>query len=166
MSVTAVKLVLTLLFAVITLFGLLFYYLGKQARIRIVRGDAAMAFDAEGLRRLNELYSLPKTCTEENMRTATLLIRLHACFPSRKPISVEDAKNGIFLVPDGTAAEYEGRSFVLPGGRLVLPYPSNTYDMARDGAVEVEKIRITQPPNEGLEGWIEVHFLQRVCCGF
>ena len=37
---------------------------------------------------------------------------------------------------------------------MVKTYPANTYDMARDGAVELERIKITEGPNVGLEGWI------------
>jgi hypothetical protein len=51
------------------------------------------------------------------------------------------------------------RRFVLSEGRLIAPYPANTYDMARDGAVEIEKIKITSPPNEGLEGLVQMGFL-------
>lgn len=140
-------------------------YLGKQERIRIVRGGALMALDTEGLKRLNELYSIPKACTEENMASSTDPLRFQVCFPSPKPAQAEANKNGIVVIPDGTEAEFNGSGFVLPGGRIVFPYPANTYDMARDGAVEVEKIRITKPPNQGLEGWIEIHSLRRVCCG-
>jgi hypothetical protein len=42
----------------------------------------------------------------------------------------------------------KGRPFLVGGGRLVDPYSANSYDMARarDGAVEVETIRITEGP--------------------
>src|SRR5260370_40863175 len=135
-----------------------------------------MAVDADGLRQLNELYSLPKTCTKANLAAlekarrisstgAVALMEMQLCFPMTKPVTSQMIKKGVVLIPGKTKAKYMGRSFVLPGGSLVEPYAANTYDMARDGAVEVEKIKITQQPNKNLEGWIEIHFLTRVCCG-
>ena len=66
---------------------------------------------------------------------------------------------GVILIPEGTKAVYTDRRFVLPGGRLVEPYAATVSDMARDGAVEVERIKITQPPYENLEGWVYTQLL-------
>jgi hypothetical protein len=152
--------------------GLFLYlqYLEKQARIRIVRSGtgsgALMAVDSRGLRQLNELYSLPRTCSEANFLAASDLdTKFRLCYPVLPPITFQMVKKGVVLIPEGTRAVYLGSRFILPGGRLVNPYAANTYDMARDGAVEVERIRITQPPNENLEGWVQTGFLGRVCCG-
>lgn len=166
-------------------FGLLFLFLnhlGKQARIRIVRSGTEsgvlMAIDVDGLRQLNELYSLPKTCSEANLMVtldksgriaaptgSAMLMQMQLCQPRQTPFASQMINKGVVLIPEGTKAMYLEERFILPGGRLVEPYAANTFDMARDGAVEVEKIRITQPPNKDLEGWVEIHFLGRVCCG-
>ena len=127
-----------------------------------------MAVDGDGLRYLNELYSFPKTCTEANVRAARdPQANLKLCYPAYLnlvPVTSSVVKKGVILVPSGTRGISVGRSFILPGGRLVQPYAANTFEMARDGAVEVERIRITQPPNENLEGWVVEGFLGRVCC--
>jgi hypothetical protein len=150
---------------------LLLRYIGKQEQIRIVRdsGGALMALNAPGLRELHELYSFPKACTEDFGKSETDagvkgVLLLKFCNQPAPPITRQMVKEGIVLIPGGTRAIVIGRSFILPGGRLVDPYSANTYDMARDGAVEVERIRITQPPNENLEGWV-ASGLGRVCCG-
>jgi hypothetical protein len=116
-----------------------------------------MAVDGDGLRELNELYSLPKNCFPANFR--------FACGSVEVPITSQLINKGVVRIPEKTRAMYLGRRFILPGGRLVEPYAANRLDMARDGAVEVERIRITQPPTEGLEGWVDISFLRRVCCG-
>lgn len=142
---------------------------------RIVRSarhgeGALMATNSDGLRRLQEMYSLPKTCTEANMRTAREALALKKpedamkvflCWPASKPIP-DDVGLGLVRIPEGTKGTAIGRQFVLPEGRLVEPYSANRFDMARDGAIEVERIRITQPPNVGLEGWVYTGFLGRV----
>jgi hypothetical protein len=67
--------------------GLLLRDVGKQARIRIVhsgREDGVlMAVDADGLRQLNDFYSLPTTCTATKMRTTP--IRRGSVFVSSVP---------------------------------------------------------------------------------
>jgi hypothetical protein len=161
---------LSVVLAIIVALGLFLWYLGRQERVRIVRsavrtGGALMAVNSEGLLQLNEHYSLPKTCSLENMQEAKDLSNAFLCAPLHPPVTSQIVKPGVVVIPEGTRAFYLGRSFILPGGRLVAPYAANTYDMARDGAVEVERIRITQAPNENLEGWVEIHFLGRVCCG-
>ncbi len=69
---------------------------------------------------------------------------------------------GLVLVPDKTQAHYKDRKFLLPGGRLVEPYPANSFDMERDQAVEVERVRIIEGPRKGLEGWVRAGYLQRL----
>ena len=156
---------LLVLFAVVGTIGFLLRDVGKQEMIRFVRsggeGGALMAVDADGLRQLNSLYALPKTCTLANTQTTPMPEAMFLCFPRPKPIAREMIVKGVILLPEGTKATYMGRRFVLPGGRLVQPYAANTYDMARDGAVEVERIRITQPPHENLEGWVYTQLLGR-----
>jgi hypothetical protein len=95
------------------------------------------------------------------MRTAGVTEAMSLCFPVSKPIP-NDLGPGLVRIPEGTRGTATGRMFVLPGGRLAEPYPANTFDMARDGAIEVERIRITQPPNRGLEGWVYTGSLRRV----
>jgi hypothetical protein len=152
--------------------GLFFVILGNAACgvisdngkriVRTAHGEGAlMATKPDGLRQLNELYSLPKICTEANMRTARVTDAMALCVPVSKQ-TPNDIGPGLVRIFEGTKATVTGRMFVLPGGRLVEPYPSNTYDIARDGAVEIERIKITQPPNEGLEGWVYSGSLGRV----
>ena len=120
-----------------------------------------MATNSDGLRQLHDLYCLPKTCTEVNMRAARVPEVLFLCQPVSKPIR-DDIGLGLVRIPEGTKGTAIGRQFVLPEGRLVEPYSANRFDMARDGAIEVERIRITQPPNVGLEGWVYTGSLGRV----
>ena len=144
--------------------------LNKQGRIRFIRSSAnegvLMAVDSDGLVQLNEVYALSKECTGANMSAAgNALLAVRLCDTSSKSIRGIAVKKGMLVIPDGTQAISEGRSFVLPGGRLTAPYSANAYDMVRDGAIEVERVRITERPNEGLEGWVQHQFLGRVCCG-
>jgi hypothetical protein len=143
----------------------------QKRRVRTADGKGAvMATNSDGLRLLDEMYSLPKTCTEANMRAAREALAhkpeeamkvIRLCWPVSKPIP-NDIGPGLVRISEGTRGIVTGRMFVLPGGRLVEPYAANTYDMARDGAIEVERIRINQPPNEGLEGWVYTGSLCRV----
>jgi hypothetical protein len=162
---------LILVATVATALLLLGWYVSRQQRIRIVRGGSGggvlMAVDGDGLRYLNELYSLPKTCTKANVRAVRdPLVYVQLCNPASNlvPVTSQMVKKGVILIPQRTTAISVGQSFILPGGRLVQPYAANTFEMARDGAVEVERIRIMQPPNENLEGWVVEDFLGRVCC--
>jgi hypothetical protein len=129
-----------------------------------------MAVDADGLRELNELYALPKACTKDlGQSTADAVMKmrllLQFCSPDPPPITNNMIRKGVVLIPEGRRALSIGKwGIILPGGRLVDYYPATTYEMARDGAVEVEQIRIAQPPNENLEGWIVTQFLGRICC--
>jgi len=154
-----------------TALGMLLYlqYIGgKKGLIRTVRSNTRsgvlMAVDADGLRNLSELYSWSQTCSEANLRPSSE-IRTKICLPrfnfTQRPITSQMINRGVVLIPEGTTGLCTGRRFVLPGGRLVEPYAANEYDMARDGVIEVERIRITGPSNENLEGWVEIHFLAR-----
>jgi hypothetical protein len=73
-----------------------------------------------------------------------------------------EARNRLVFIPNETRGRYKGRKFLLKGGRLVDPYPANTHDMERAEAVEVEKIKITEGPSEGLEGWVQTNHLKRL----
>ena len=73
---------------------------------------------------------------------------------------------GLVFLPNGTKGVWKGRRFLLEGGRLVEPHPANSYDMIRDGAVEIERIRVTEGPQKGLEGWIPSDRLQRLLTMF
>ena len=70
-----------------------------------------------------------------------------------------EARTRLVFIPNKTRGRYKGRKFLLKSGRLVDPYPANSYDMQRDEAVEVEKIKITEGPNKGLEGWVQANHL-------
>jgi len=49
-------------------------------------------------------------------------------------------------IPNGTKGRAVDRKF-LKGGILVDPYPANTYDMEREGAVEVILFEVTEGPH-------------------
>src|SRR6266481_1610670 len=89
-------------------------FLGKQAQIRIIRSNTGsgvlMAVDAAGLRQLNELYALPKTCTEANAQASNVLALIGLCYPIPSPITSQMIKKGVALIPEGTRATYMGRS--------------------------------------------------------
>jgi hypothetical protein len=69
--------------------------------------------------------------------------------------------NDLVLVSDKTRAHYKDRKSLLPGGRLVEA-SANSFDMERDQAVEVERVRIIEGPHKGLEGWVPAGCLQRL----
>jgi hypothetical protein len=72
------------------------------------------------------------------------------------------ADGNLVFVPNKTKGIAKGRRFLLKDGRLIQPYPANTYDMLRDGAVEVERIKITEGSQRGLMGWLPSYYLQRL----
>src|ERR1022692_3598319 len=134
-------------------------YLKKQDRVRIVRngaGGALLVVDAEGLRLLNDYYALPKTCSEKDVRGT---IKILDCYQTMRHITDGMIKKGVVLIPEGTRAEVTAESYVFPDGRLVSHYSGTLFQSAKDGAVPVERIRITQAPQKNLEGWVEAHFL-------
>jgi hypothetical protein len=138
----------------------------KQERVRIVRtGNALMAVDADGLRLLNEYYAAPKTCSEEAAHmgspTVSATIKFFDCFPRAIPITDAMIKKGVVLIQEGTKGVASGRALILPGGRLVAPNQMSMFQRAKADAVEVERIRIAQPPQENLEGWVVVWSLRR-----
>jgi len=121
-----------------------------------------MAVSTDGLRTLDAMYALPKDCTEANMRSARVTEVLSLCNVPQPSLKSENRAGLIYLWP-GTKAMATGRKFVLPGGRTVVPYSANTYDMARDGAVEIEHIKIHDQHLEA-DGWVVAAELQHVCC--
>lgn len=52
--------------------------------------------------------------------------------------------------------------FLLKGGRLAEPYVASANDMMRDDVIEVERIKIMEGPNRGLEGWAQSNCLGRL----
>ncbi len=62
-------------------------------------------------------------------------------------------------IPNGTKGRAVDRKF-LRGGRLVDPYPANTYEMERDGAIEVVLFEVTEGPHRGSRGWVQASFLR------
>jgi hypothetical protein len=142
----------------------LLHYIGHQMRLRIVPdgSGALMAVDADGLRQLNALYALPKVCGDAEFRTRTdpgawLKLCMRAV-----PIKPETVKKGTVLLPAGTKAISMDTRYVLPDGRFAVSYsPPNISRTITDGVVEVEHVRITQPPGRNLEGWVAGGYLQR-----
>jgi hypothetical protein len=122
----------------------------QKARVRIVNGgpEAAgvwIATDDDGLRVMSDRPRVPPSLFG---------------FPSEIPTNTADDK--LVFVHNKTRGIAKGRRFLLQGGRLVQPYPANTYDILRDGAVEVERIKITEGPQKGLIGWLPSHYVQRL----
>jgi len=76
--------------------------------------------------------------------------------PALRALAVSNFKppNGAVIVPNGTKARSLDHKY-LKGGRLVEPYPANSYDMIRDGAVEVDLIEITEGPFQHSKGWVQ-----------
>jgi len=70
--------------------------------------------------------------------------------------------NPTWLTTKGKSTKDKGRWFLPKGGRLVAPYPANSFDMVKYGMIEVEKVRITEGPNKGLEGWTQIQCLHRL----
>jgi hypothetical protein len=120
-----------------------------MGRVRIVNGvpnaGVWIATDDEGLRAMSNQPLVPPSLFG---------------FPSAVPINTANDK--LVFVPNKTRGITKGSQFLLKGGRLVEPYSANTYDMLRDGAVEVERIKITEGPQTGLVGWLPPHLLQRL----
>lgn len=142
-----------------------------EAAIRIVHsaagnGGVLMAIDEVGLQYVSELYALPKTCTKENYTAADKSIqeKLFLCEKPRQQLIPQMIRKGTVLIAEQTKGIFLRRSFLLPNRHLVAPYAANSFDMARDGVIEVEKVRITEGPNRDLEGWIETSLLTRLCC--
>ena len=110
--------------------------------VRIARGGTSggifIAIDQNGLRMLSET------------------IEMDANIPKLQ------AERGLVFIRNGTRARYLGQKFLIKGSRLVEPYSANSYDMARDGAIEVERIKIMEGPSKGLKGWVQPQSLQRL----
>ena len=77
-----------------------------------------------------------------------------------------ELRNHVAFIPNKTRGVFKGGYYLLKDGRLVTPYPANSYEMQRDGAIEVEKIKVTEGPQKGLEGWIPAQRLQRLLTMF
>ena len=65
---------------------------------------------------------------------------------------------GIWL-PNGTKGNMVDRKF-LRRGELLPPYPANSFDMERDRAVEVARIRVKDGLHKGVEGWMPNTYLK------
>ena|SRR5436305_7531508 len=62
-------------------------------------------------------------------------------------------------LPNGTKGLALERKF-LRGGRLIDTYPANTFDMERDGAVEVVLFEVAEGPKRWSRGWVQASFLR------
>jgi hypothetical protein len=130
-----------------------------QLRIVPEGSGALMAVDADGLRQLNALYAVPKVCGDQSFKARTDPGTWFKLCLRSVPLTPETVKKGTVLLPPGTKAISMDTRWVLSDGRLSVSYPPlNTV-----GAVEVEHVRITQPPNKNLEGWTVRGYLQCDC---
>lgn len=126
------------------LVGGVVWFLNSQehdARVRILNGEPEsgvwLAIDSDGLRAMSGA----------NRAASGVALEL---------------RNHFVFAPNQTRGIARGYRYLLPGGRLVDPYPANSYDLQRDNAIEVEKIRITGGPSKGVEGWAPTHACQRL----
>ena len=72
-----------------------------------------------------------------------------------------DSRSHVLLLSEKTRGIFKGRYYLLRGGRLVAPYATTLSDMQRDGVIEIERIKITDGPLRGLEGWVPTKCLRR-----
>jgi hypothetical protein len=147
-----------------------------MSRIRVVSRSAFpstgawMAVDAKGLRSLHELYALPARCrAQESIMHTPYSMTVPSCLTPIQELvgATAPPPPGIVMLPEGTRGESKGRWLLLSDGRLVEPYQASHADLEQHGAVEVERIRIQRDiPDQIMDGWIQIHSLSRVCCGF
>jgi len=92
----------------------------------------------------------------------TALLNLMVIDPNQPPMPVaaDLSQNGIIFVPNGTHAEVRDRKF-FRDGRLVEMYPASSFQMGRVGAVEMERITITDLSHRKAEGWVLSQCLRR-----
>ena len=69
-----------------------------------------------------------------------------------------DPPEGAIAVPNGSKGRIVDTKF-LKGGQLVMPYPADSFDMERDGAVRVVLFEVTEGPKRGAKGWIRLSLL-------
>jgi hypothetical protein len=124
---------------------LLYRQFTQRMADRIVpSGGTLMALDADGLRKLNELYALPKICGDSNFaKQADPRPYIARCVRAVR-LTPEIAGKGTILLAAGTRARSLGTRQVLQDGYLPL---------------QIEKVRVTDGSNEGRVGWVT--FLQR-----
>jgi hypothetical protein len=67
--------------------------------------------------------------------------------------------SNVISIPNRTKGRVVDRMF-LKRKKLVDPYPANTYDMERDGAIEMVLFEVTEGPQRGSKGWIGAWFLR------
>jgi len=75
-------------------------------------------------------------------------------------VVTSDGLQGVVSIPNGTKGRVVDRK-IYRDGRLIDPYPTSRNEMERDGAVELERIRITEGPHKGVEGWVLSSVLRR-----
>ena len=108
--------------------------------IRIVTGGQEngiwLATDSDGLRAMDGVNSVGSDLPPE--------MRRHFIF-------VPNKTRGISIT---------GGGYLLQDGQLVDPYPTTLSEMKRDHVTDVEKIRITEGPSKGIEGWADIRKIQ------
>lgn len=115
-----------------------------------------MAIDTDGLRELYELYAVPKICADRSLsKEADPRLYIASCVKAVR-ITPDLVGKGTALLRGGTKAISLGHSYVFGNGRLApSSYSPRSHSGAdRDGAVPVERIRLTDGPYKGLAGWV------------
>ena len=147
-------------------FRVLYADLSETPVIQIVIGNGSqepgilMATDEDGLRVMSTKPPIQIKVVDKD--GALMLGELH--LPPRAPRTTQP-KKGQVLVINGTKAVSIGVKFLLKDGRLVDPYPTSGFEMEKDGVVQVERIRLTDGPQQDWEGWVRSDDLQRTCTG-
>ena len=72
----------------------------------------------------------------------------------------EELRSHLAFVPNQTRGNAKGRRFLTNDGRLIVPFPTSEGDNPK--WVEVEKIKIIDGPDKGVEGWVVARHLQRM----
>ena len=63
------------------------------------------------------------------------------------------------LIPRRAKANIQNRQF-LQDGKLVDPYPANSYDMQRNRAIEVVFVEIKDGPHRDIQGWMPLRYVR------
>jgi hypothetical protein len=101
--------------------------------------------------------------TDENgLKVMSNRTMMSSPFGTPSDIWPNTADDKLVFVPNHTRGIARGERFLLKGGRLVIPYSANSYDLQRDGAMEVEGIEIMEGPHKGVMGWAPVNYFQRL----
>jgi hypothetical protein len=125
-----------LLLVVIAVVRSMLRKMDRDAAIRIARtGGVLMATNEIGLRYLDKLYALPKSCTKENFADTNISIheKLSLCARPPQPLNSQMIGKGTVLIPEGSSGIALQRRLLFPMAAWFCHNSLNSFDMARDG---------------------------------